>query len=166
MPYWPFPRNCSCLLDFKGIILTNLKELFLKWPVLLGFSDNLDLRERLQQTFKNCCPVWPFLKSFSSLLVLRERLWQTPKNCFCLKSKWALLRDFYNLLDLRERFWQTLKNLCPHCTFLRGFSNLLVLRDIIVAQSAINWCFFRFKGCWQTFQNAIEVHMSNFLKWF
>ena len=158
LPNWPFPKIFSCLLDFKGIILTNLKELFLKWPVLLGFSDNLDLRERLQQTFKNCCPVWPFLKSFSCLLVLRERLWQTPKNCFCLKSKWAVLRDFSNLLDLRERFWQTFKNLCPHWTFfLRGFSNLLVIKYSIVAKWAGICVFVRFKGCWQILQNTIEL---------
>jgi len=64
---WQVLRNISYLLNVKGIILTNPKELLLKHyklTILWGFSDILDLRERFLKTLKNCCPVWPFLESF------------------------------------------------------------------------------------------------------
>ena len=152
LPIWQLLWNFSCILDFKGFILTNPKELLLKKrPVLRGFPDILDLRERLRQTFQNCRPVRPFLKSFSSsLLILRERLWQTPKNC----PQIGQFLGVSPILDLRERFWQTLKNCSLQWTFLECFPNLLVVRDIIVDKSAHSWDSLRFKGSGKPLQNT------------
>jgi len=110
LPHWQVLRNISYLLNVKGIILTNPKELLLKHyklTVLWGYSDILDLRERLLQTLKELLPSlaisWKLLKSFSC----KGEIVTNPKE---LLSKWPVLRGFSNLLDLRQRLWQTPKN--------------------------------------------------------
>jgi len=59
LPNWQVLRIISYFLDFKGIILTNPKELLLthyKLTVLWGFSDILDLRDRFLKNFEELLP--------------------------------------------------------------------------------------------------------------
>lgn len=158
LPNWQLLWYFSCLLDFKGIILTNPNELLLKKKTVvakkassLGFLWYFRFKGKTSTNFSELSPCSAISKKLLQSFNSKGAVVTNPKK---LAPKWPVFGGFSNLLDLRERFWQTLKNCSSQWTFLGCFPNLLAVRGIIEDKIAHPWDYLRFKGSWKPLQNT------------